>query len=634
MTPDPFASPSLFSENNTCGICGLPIPIKLAGPKGRLAGKFYLHCFNKDVHPENMPNWWKIFEPLAAGVPTPPHLQRLIARTPTSSPEISSRAVFSTPIELFEPQELDGKPKCGYGNCTRKRIHRLCPRQMCRPHCIFSEGCPFHSEKQLSGTQLRKLEKKRVPAPLSAQTVEPRLERSLSPASWQYLNIISDGGPGKPFPGYVGDPPVPRIGSEGTYLQLPADGLLKFSDQTWNSPPPSLALLSTAAPPSQIFRLDPGPLVPTASSSHTLVPLTQKAGTVSRQPRRTSQMNRTWMEELRETTPSDTLGDSSAQNKVVMTPRKAKDLTLNRRFNLVYWDNSIDSANLQIVAECPNWPQWSLDKFSGLPFLGSNIKEIQLYSTEYRVWMMIPMSYVHPLTTNCAIMLRRQGVAGVDEQKHIDLFFPALPRRFRTNQTQEHSVIRSQLKARKAKARPPPSDSDSDVEVVDTLSPPPPKCPRIKEELVTPARLRPHLNVSIPLTPTFIDLTESPNLSMSPSPFTFSLSHSSESPIPSTSGFSSHNAARWPRNWYAVDVVAGFKQIDNLVKQDTQCKVPGSLAHHLSAVFGCEVPVSTYRDARSRWEKASQALRDAVLEGGRTPSGLWTYLASRVPLKG
>ena len=59
----------------------------------------------------------------------------------------------------------------------------------------------------------------------------------------------------------------------------------------------------------------------------------------------------------------------------------------------------------------------------------------------------------------------------------------------------------------------------------------------------------------------------------------------------------------------------------------------GSVAQRLIEVYGCKIPTSTYYDHRDRWAIASQSLRDKVIDGGRTPSGLWTYLASRVPLK-
>ena len=34
--------------------------------------------------------------------------------------------------------------RCPARDCHRSRIHRRCPRQMCRPHCLSHGGCPFH----------------------------------------------------------------------------------------------------------------------------------------------------------------------------------------------------------------------------------------------------------------------------------------------------------------------------------------------------------------------------------------------------------------------------------------------------------------------------------------------------------
>jgi hypothetical protein len=188
--------------------------------------------------------------------------------------------------------------------------------------------------------------------------------------------------------------------------------------------------------------------------------------------------------------------------------------------------------------------------------------------------------------------------------------------------TNERKVIREELKKRKAKGRPIPSgnDSESDIEFVDKDSPRPQKRRCLGAGM--PARQRPQLHISIP-TPTPSRVTTS----ISPSPLSSSLS---DAPFFSPSTLQ----ARWPRKWHAVDIVAGFDQLDDLCELDAQQRVPINLTSHLFTVYGCDIPASTYRDARNRWDKASQSLRNQVLDGGRTDSGLWTYLLSRVPLKG
>jgi hypothetical protein len=79
-------------------------------------------------------------------------------------------------------------------------------------------------------------------------------------------------------------------------------------------------------------------------------------------------------------------------------------------------------------------------------------------------------------------------------------------------------------------------------------------------------------------------------------------------------------------------MVNGFARVDILMKK-TKDRSKKVLMDHVKTVFGVTVPYTTYRDQRTKWRRAPQTLRDKVIEAGYTPSGLWGYLASRVPLK-
>lgn len=142
----------------------------------------------------------------------------------------------------------------------------------------------------------------------------------------------------------------------------------------------------------------------------------------------------------------------------------------------MFWDNDVDPANLQIIEECPDWPQWNLSHFSGLDLLGSSLTSVQLFSPVYHVWMSVPLDFMHSLTTNCAILLRRPGVSGIDEQRLIDLFVPVSHRLFRSNMPHERSTIRQALKDVKQKGKLR-EDSDSDTELAPIASSPPQKRP-------------------------------------------------------------------------------------------------------------------------------------------------------------
>jgi hypothetical protein len=156
--------------------------------------------------------------------------------------------------------------------------------------------------------------------------------------------------------------------------------------------------------------------------------------------------------------------------------------------------------------------------YTGLSLLGDDITHIQLYSTTYHVWMDTPLDFKHTLTTNCAILLRRKGVTGIDEQDQINRFVNPHPRRFRHDMPTERRAIREMLKDLKEN-----EDSNSEVEIVNT--PRPLKRRRIKQEPISPPRQRPQLSITIPTTPTIlpssdiIEIPDSPQSSTSFSPF-------------------------------------------------------------------------------------------------------------------
>ena len=159
----------------------------------------------------------------------------------------------------------------------------------------------------------------------------------------------------------------------------------------------------------------------------------------------TTQMNPTWMAKYKSTPAVERAKASSAVCS-------AQDLSLVRWFYLIFWDSSHNTTCIQLVQECPNWPQWSLSMYTGLPSLGYNITDIQLYSKTYHVWMDTPLDFKHSLTTNCAILLCRKGVTGIDEQDQINCFVnPHSPRRFHHDMPTECGAIREMLKDLKGK---------------------------------------------------------------------------------------------------------------------------------------------------------------------------------------
>lgn len=315
---------------------------------------------------------------------------------------------------------------------------------MCRPHCLSHGGCPFHV---LDGVKAAGAIPKVTP--VSVNLAQP---------------LVADAG--KSITSECPQPPE---------VELPESG---------------------------------GPTHPVAATvlQPRLLSLPSEGVQTPRQPKITTQMNATWMNEFRSTAASVDTGPNASGSRLKATNASNP---LVRRFNLVFWDNSLEAANIQIVEECPRWPHWSLDQFSLMHLLGEDLTSIQLFSPAYRVWMTIPLNFVHSLSTNCTVMLRRTGVIGIDEQRIIDLFVPVSPRLFRSNMTSERSYIRNSLKGNKQKARPRFDDGDSDAELQSDLLDSGRKRPRLDQlsydsTPITPLRLSNSVGPSIPVSSSYL----------------------------------------------------------------------------------------------------------------------------------
>ena len=168
-------------------------------------------------------------------------------------------------------------------------------------------------------------------------------------------------------------------------------------------------------------------------------------------------------------------------------------------------------------------------------------------------------------------------------------------------------------------------DSDSEVEVI--AGPSQPKRQHVAGTTFTSTHL---FSSSLSSHPPTYDLESSPSLSLSPLPFPVFSPLSTPSSASTLSPSPTHPS--WPIGCYAIDMMKGFACVDGLMKTKPPVKDhhKQGLMEHVKTVFGVTVPYSTYRDQRTKWLRAPQALRDKVIEGGRTPNGLWGYLASRV----
>jgi hypothetical protein len=84
----------------------------------------------------------------------------------------------------------------------------------------------------------------------------------------------------------------------------------------------------------------------------------------------------------------------------------------------------------------------------------------------------------------------------------------------------------------------------------------------------------------------------------------------------------------WPNRRYTIDIRHGVEAMNA-----PALKGLGQKAQFEAVFPGIVYHQSTFNDARRRWEQASESLRVALLDAGRTPGGLWDVLRKQVKLK-
>ncbi|KAJ7188079.1 hypothetical protein C8R46DRAFT_1023557 [Mycena filopes] len=95
---------------------------------------------------------------------------------------------------------------------------------------------------------------------------------------------------------------------------------------------------------------------------------------------------------------------------------------------------------------------------------GFPITQLDMYLTRQRLWLGIDIDYVHTVSTDSFLILRRRGVHGPDDDKTIEAFLEQpSPAHLRYNLPAERAAVRASLKSKAAII----IDSDSEVEVVE-----------------------------------------------------------------------------------------------------------------------------------------------------------------------
>ncbi|KAJ7664797.1 hypothetical protein B0H17DRAFT_1211152 [Mycena rosella] len=141
-----------------------------------------------------------------------------------------------------------------------------------------------------------------------------------------------------------------------------------------------------------------------------------------------------------------------------------------QHFMLVYFDRDDELATMVDVDECPDWPAYTFDK-EMLVRLGTNIFDLERFSPEHGLWIWMNIHYVHVVSTDGVLVLRRRGICGFDEDTTLSTVFPKTkPPHIRYNIAKECSALCSQYKKSKGMvivvSDNEASDSASEVEFV------------------------------------------------------------------------------------------------------------------------------------------------------------------------
>ncbi|KAJ7069022.1 hypothetical protein B0H15DRAFT_807275 [Mycena belliarum] len=333
----------------------------------------------------------------------------------------------------------------------------------------------------------------------------------------------------------------------------------------------------------------------------------------------TKQLNNDWLSAV----PTDTLHIAPTGGG----RRPFKKTLAVRRFLLVYFDKANAAPQQRFVTECPDWPSWQLSTAVGtLASLGETLTRIEHYTTTFRTWIQVPLDFVHELTTDCVVLLRRHGVRGVDEASTIERFFPqAEPSHIRYGLSQERAAVRKTYKASKTEVFDISSDSEDAVEIV-----------KVKRRKRIDSPARPSQRRRISLDTTVVVNRVSPSSSSSTLWTPYNLSTPDTTPPPSTSLLSfspsppSLSATqRWPASEYVIDMVEGFKQ---MASQELSHMPVG---RRFRKIYGNlrVYKQQTYSDQVRRWMSATEDQRKAARDAGRTKEGLWSTFAKSVPLR-
>ncbi|KAJ7513194.1 hypothetical protein B0H11DRAFT_2213719 [Mycena galericulata] len=297
-----------------------------------------------------------------------------------------------------------------------------------------------------------------------------------------------------------------------------------------------------------------------------------------------------------------------------------------QRFTLVYIDETDKAPVVRIIDDCPLWPSYVLGD-NILSQLGSDIIALDWLSPSLGfLWVGISTTYVHTVSRDSVVVLRRRGISVADEKGLITTFYPtAKPLHLRYNATGERAALRKEYKTKGAVVI---EDSDSEVQVLSdseveiVLEP---RKRSIKQEPGgSPPRQRPRLviDTSVPRAEGSSSSSIPPSSSsVPPSTTPATTPPTSPGPLPAKS-----KHLVWPRGQYTIDMAAGFDRMKSPALMDIPR--PQRFKHAFGEQYTYHK--GTYQEnAKYWWAAKSPALKQEAIDAGRTPAGLWAEYRRR-----
>src|SRR6201996_4930570 len=216
------------------------------------------------------------------------------------------------------------------------------------------------------------------------------------------------------------------------------------------------------------------------------------------------------------------------------------------------------------IEDTPSWPEWRVSEATGAfaKLLGN--AEVDHLHPKFKTWAAIKLTFVHAVTSECVIMLRKRDIECHELNATLRIYYPNdnntihIRKNLRAERTDVRNLYKSQSKAKRVVQE---TDSDSDVQIVEVRK-------RIKREDddELPYRQQPCRRIDcIDINDTDDD-SSTPALTTSSLPSPLQSPSSLPSPLPLSSGSPMLHTPviRWPTGVHVVDMVKGFKLMDSL----------------------------------------------------------------------